>query len=196
MLLDYDPYQSLYIFGDQNAAKEIKFWIEKHTPVTQPPELIDREKFMSLPDNAQCMIGFSNIKYRKEILSHPVSNKRRWVGFLHPESTISQIELLGKGIIIHPTAHIGWGVKIGDFCCIAPHCHVGHGAELGTSVVMSPGSIVLGATSVGSYVTMGAKTVLADRISIADDCEFLMSSVVTRSIPDAGRYVGNRKVPE
>lgn len=194
MLLDYDPLRPLYIFGTGNPAHELRHWLISDEAVSQEPELIDQDQFQALPYGAQCIIGFANPQYRKRLVQSPLFAARSWVGFVHARSCVENIKGLGRGVIVQPMACVGFGVTVGNLGWITTMSHVGHGTIVGSNVVISPGTMIMGQCQIGSSVWFGASSVVADKITICDDCHFLMTSVVTKNISAAGQYYGNRKI--
>jgi UDP-3-O-[3-hydroxymyristoyl] glucosamine N-acyltransferase len=106
---------------------------------------------------------------------------------------LTGIEKISNGTVIQPMVTVGYEASIGPFGWITPYCLVSHGDVLGSNVVLSPRVIVGGSTTIGDNVTIGIGTIVSDKINICSDCEFIMSSVVTKSIDQPGKYYGNKK---
>lgn len=192
MLLNFDPNKPLYIIGTGIPAQELLLWIkaENHGKIS----LVDRHSLSDLPNNIQCIPGFSNREFRLTLFSDPIIKNYHWVSYVHPSSVIlTEIENVGTGTVIQPMVTVGHSVDIGKFGWITPYCLVSHGDVLGTNVVLNPRTTVGGSTQIGNNVTVGLSSTICDKISICSDCEFLMTSVVTKNIVEPGKYYGNKK---
>ena len=192
MLLNYNPNKTLYIVGTGIPAVELRDWIANEDPNLEIV-LIERQQLKNLPDNSQCIPGFANRRFRSEMVNDPLCKNHTWVSYVHPSSVLIATAKIGAGTVIHPMSVIGHNVIIGNFGWITPYCLLSHGDILGNNVVLSPRVIVGGTTTIGDNVTIGLSSTICDKISICSDCEFLMTSVVTKNIVVPGIYVGNKK---
>lgn len=194
MLLNYNKDLPLYVIGSGVYTQELCAWI--HNEPTGAVEMVNKDQFFNLEDNAQCLIGFLTFEYRKSFLDDVTQHKRSWPSYVHQSAVVPTPHLLGKGVIVQPLSMIGFGAILGDFCSVATMSSVGHNCHLGKNSVLSPGVIITGSTNVGDNVQFGQSTSVADRLTIGSDIEFLMNSVVTKNITVSGRYYGNKKVPQ
>jgi len=196
MLTDYDPLLPLYVYGQGVAARELEAWIKTTESHCGKISQIGQDEFSALPHQSQVIVGFANNQYRMRTFQSSWRHRYRWVGYVHPSSMIPVDTIFGIGSVIQPGVWIGHEVTIGNFAWITTLCHVGHGASLGENVVLNPKSLVLGSTCIGSNVWIGAASTVADHVTITNNCEFLMTSTVTKSIVQPGRYLGNRRLPD
>jgi UDP-3-O-[3-hydroxymyristoyl] glucosamine N-acyltransferase len=192
MLIDYDCFKTLYILGDGIVAKELQAWISSE--VTGSVQVISPDKYMTLPDQSQCMIGFQNIQYRQNFLLTALSYSRVWPTFIHPTAFVTNVELIESGTVISPMAAIGFNVSIAKFGMIGLHSKLGHNDKLGQNVVVSPGTTIGGSTTIGNNIFFGQSSSIRDKITICDNVIFNMNSIVTKDIMDAGVYYGNKKI--
>ena len=128
----------------------------------------------------------------------------------------SRFELYGKHLskiytsnLIHPTSQIGIGVDIGDSNHFLANTFVNnysvigknniintsaiieHEALIGNHNHLSVGSIICGRVRIGDHCFLGAGSVVIDKISIGNNIIIGANTVVTKSINEAGTYVGN-----
>ena len=191
MLLNYNPTDPLYVIGKGVTAREIACYISKETGSTIPTVTI--EEFQTLPDNSQCVMGFFDVELRAEFLKNIDRFQRRWPSWIHPTSSVVNVESIGQGIVIYSLSHIGYESKIGDFSILAVQTNIAHGVQLGRNAIVCPDTLIGGSTIVGDNVFFGQKCSIRDRIQIASNVTLYMNSVVTRSITEPGTYYGNRK---
>lgn len=191
MLINFNSSKPLYIVGTGIPAVELKNWIleEYNCDIF----LVTRQQLHDLDDNSQCIPGFANREYRLALVNDLICKNYTWVSYIHPSSILNSTAKIGPGTVIQPMVTIGHEVVIGNFGWIAAYCFVSHGDILGNNVVLSPNVIVAGSTRIGDNVTIGLSSTICDKISICSDCNFLMTSVITKNIDTPGVYLGNRK---
>jgi len=193
MLLYYNSDEPLYVIGDGVYTKELIEYLKEETQgsILQ----ISRQEYFKLPDHAQCMIGFHNMKFRISFLEESKNLLRSWPSFVHSRSSVSKSANFGKGVTIGPMTYVGYGTSVGNFCSTGPFVHLGHGAQLGQNCVVNQFSAIGGSTQVGDNVEVGQSSVIRDKIEIGSNIEICMTSAVTKSIAEPGKYFGNRRVP-
>ena len=192
MLLHFDYHETLYVVGDGLYTHELVEYLYKDV---MNVKRVTREEYFTLPDYAQCIIGFHNMEYRISFLQESKNLKRRWPSFVHPNGTTSKYADIGHGVTIGPMNYVGYGASIADFCSTGPFVHIGHGAERGQNCIVNQFSAVGGSTVVGNNVEIGQSSTIRDKISICSDVQICMTSAVTKSIIETGKYFGNRRVP-
>lgn len=87
-------------------------------------------------------------------------------------STIGPESVVGKGSIVNHGAVVDHDCILGEFCHIAPGSVLGGGVTIGERVLIGAGAVVLAGVTVAPDVVIGA------------------GSVLTRSVHQAGTYVG------
>jgi len=192
MLLNYNSGQPLYVIGQGISVQEIAHWIKETESIDVFP--VTTEDFVNLSDNSQGIIGFWNFSYRKEFIEKIKTLKRRWPTYIHPQTYVTNQNLIGQGTVVLSMSVLGYGVSVGDFCMIGEFCKIGHNTQLGNNVVMTPGSIIGGSTKIHDNVWLGQSSSVKDQLNITNNVEFLMNSVVTKDILESGKYYGNKKV--
>jgi acyl-[acyl carrier protein]--UDP-N-acetylglucosamine O-acyltransferase len=191
MLLHYDYNKPIYVVGDGLYTQELVEYLLLDTMNVRP---VSTEEYFVLPDNSQCLIGFHNMEYRIRFLNDSSHLKRCWPSFIHPNGTISKSATFGKGVTIGPMNYVGYGAVVADFCSTGPFVHIGHGANLGNNCIVNQFSAIGGSTVVGNNVEIGQSSTIKDKIKICSDVQICMTSAVTKTIGESGKYFGNRRV--
>lgn len=192
MLLGYDHAQPLYVIGRGISPDEIAHWIQQTESIKV--HRVSTEEFLNLSEDAQCVIGFWNMDYRKNFIQNIKYHKRRWISYVHPRASVTDLDSVGKGTVILGMAHLHYGVHLGNFCLIGAFCNVGHGTQLGQNVVMSPNTIIGGSTTIGNDVLFSQCCSVRDKIKISDSITFAMNSILTKDVSESGYYIHHKKV--
>ena len=193
MLLNYDPTSVLYLIGTGVVADECRFCLEREN-VTDIIALKYNE-WDKIPNQAQCVIGFQNYINKQRILTVDRINQYRWPTYMHPSAVVEDNRSLGQGCWIGSLANISFNSKVGDFSVVTSYSNVAHGCRLGRNNFLAPSTIICGSVTTGDNISFGVGSLIKDRITIGSDIEFIIDSVVTKDIPDSGRYYGNRRIP-
>ena len=192
MILNYAGEDPIHVIGTGVAAYEIKAWLQSDT--TNEILLIDPSTAADLPKGSHCMLGFVNLDYRKKFINTHDIKKYNWPIFVHPTAWVHDTTLLSPGTVLYPMCQVAYQVFAGEFLIVTPMATIGHGANLGQNVVLCPGVVIGGSAKVGDNILFGQQTNIKDKIEIASDTKFAMSSVVTRDITESGDYYGNKRI--
>ena len=68
------------------------------------------------------------------------------------------------------------------------NCHLGHNVEIGENTLIVASVSIGGSTTIGRRCVIGGHVAIRDNIDIVDDVTILGTSVVTKSITEAGTY--------
>lgn len=68
------------------------------------------------------------------------------------------------------------------------NCHIGHNVEIGAHTLMVASVSIGGSATIGRRCVIGGHVTIRDNIDIVDDVTILGTSVVTKSITEAGTY--------
>jgi sugar O-acyltransferase (sialic acid O-acetyltransferase NeuD family) len=109
---------------------------------------------------------------------------------VHPTGFISPSAAIGSACQVLAFAFIGAAARIGDACIVKSHASVDHECRLGHSVYVGPGAVLAGEVEVGDCAAIGAGAVLLPGVRIPADAIVGAGAVVTRSLAEAGTYVG------
>lgn len=191
MLLNHDVNDPIYIIGQSVLADEYDWLLSRNDPC----EIIhvDHDRFDSVPQGSQCMLGFGNIEYRKKFITQNPVDRYRWPTFVHPQALVEDHSLLGRGCIVYPFSYVCFRTHIGDFNVLAPHCGITHETHTGTNVYFSPNVTVGGRSHIGDHVFFGYSSTISSYVNISSDTKFLMNSSIHRDVIEPGVYFGNRR---
>lgn len=191
MLLNYDRNKELYIIGSSLPTMEFKEWIANDD--TGVINTVNHDEVKDLPDNSQCIIGFQTLKHRVKFLKELENLTLHWPTYIHPTAFVHNISLIGHGCVLTPLSSVGYNVKLDNFCLVGQSVTIGHGSSLGYNTVIAPGTTIAGSTCIGDRVYFGQNSSVKDHLTICNDTNFFMNSIVTKNIDLPGTYYGNRK---
>ena len=112
------------------------------------------------------------------------------VTLIHPDATVSDSAIIGKGTVvvagavINADAVIGQGVivntgsSVDHDCVVEDFCHVAVGAH------------VCGTVYIGKGTMVGAGATIVNNLHICEDCIIGAGAVVLNNIEEQGTYVG------
>lgn len=85
--------------------------------------------------------------------------------------------------------------KICDRAIIDSHVYIGHNDYIGEDTRIAAGTTLGGTCRVGKRVWIGIGCTLKEHITIGDDCDVLINSVVISSVPAGTRVAGFYAIP-
>ena len=188
---NHNPKELVYVIGHSVQADEIAHMLESCCEGNV--KVIHHDDILSIPPNAQCVMGFSNIVFRKKLLAQDFVRSWAWPTFVHDDALVEKTASLGKGCLVYPKTTILHKARLGDFGLVFPHSHLSHGCQIGKNVVLCPYTIIGGNTNIGDNVFFGQASSIKDKITIVDDTNFFMNSIVTKSIVESGTYYGSKR---
>ncbi len=150
--------------------------------------LVPHDEFRYVAPGSQCILGFLNCQYRKKFLQNFDVKQYRWPSYIHASSVVSPDVVIEPGVFIGPQCHISYMSKVGAFGHVAAQNLVGHDSWIGENTVLTPGVTVTGGNRIGNNVWFGARCIVRDQITIADDCEFAIGTVIRKSVTQSGKY--------
>jgi UDP-3-O-[3-hydroxymyristoyl] glucosamine N-acyltransferase len=80
--------------------------------------------------------------------------------------------------------------RIGKRTKIDNLCHIAHNVVLGADCAITAGCMISGSTTVGDRVTLGGHALLGGHLKVASDTRFGGMSIVFKSPPGPGDYMG------
>jgi UDP-3-O-[3-hydroxymyristoyl] glucosamine N-acyltransferase len=120
-------------------------------------------------------------------------------GYAQERGHFLKIPQIG-GVVIDDDVEIGanctvdratlGNTRIGARTKIDNLCHIAHNVVIGTDCCFTAGCMVSGSTIVGDRVMLGGHALLGDHLKVASDTRFGGMSVVFRSPPGPGDYMG------
>ena len=205
------------IFGSSGLAKEIEWFLydlsnrgyHSYKPqyfvskidignAIQGIEVISEETFEEkiIPhhDLINVFIGIGSPTIKEKIFNKlSVYPHINYPNIIHHNASLDNRSggvIMGKGNVICPGSVLTTNIKIGDFTLTYLDCTVGHDTIIGNFTTISPGCQISGNVTIGCNVFIGAGAVVLERLSICDNAIIGAGAVVTKSITEAGTYVG------
>lgn len=194
MITDLAPDQPLYIIGTGGLAKELAHWIVQSGK--NNIAFVDPTLYQTLPKASACVLGFAIPQYRTQFFNENKIDHMIWPYFVHPTCFLGGSNKIGKGTVLYPNIYCGYEVALGDFVFAHQCVSIGHRTVVGDYSLLHPNVTIGGGTTIGSEVVINMSCVIKDLIDIVDRVDLLMTSVVTKSIPESGKYFGNRRLAD
>lgn len=181
-------------YPESITIKEVKTAIEEEHPsngvlVIEPDEL-----FANGNNNYQYvnLVVKQDFKIRKQITEFLDNNNLDRFTYIHPSAVVSLSScIIHPGVIIGPLVGIAFGVEIERDVMILAQAGIAHGCKINAGTYISGQTCIGGSTNIGKFCYFGMRSVVYDRVSIADDVTISVASVVRKSITQAGVYHGN-----
>ena len=133
----------------------------------------------------------TDMSKRKEIADKITSNSLRRAKFVHSSAIIDPTAIIELGTFIGPFCIVAYQSVVNQDCLIAPYTLVSHRATVGQGTVSNPGAMIAGAVNVGCYCLLGIRSTTVDQIDICDNVVVGPNSFITKTITEAGRYLGS-----
>lgn len=204
--------ESIVIIGYGGLAKEIAQYIADINEVKQKWEFIgycgeissiigmrigassivmEDNELLETGEHRAVVIGSGLSKVMAQIHEKFSTNCNLYYpNIIHPSTYIASDVPPDSGTIVCPGAVISVNTIVGKHNIFNWNSTIGHDAMIGDFNVFSPGCNVSGCTRIGSRVFVGTGAQVIQGLSICDDVVVGAGAVVTKSIFDAGVYVG------
>lgn len=115
----------------------------------------------------------------------------QWTSLVSSKATISSdCSISQRGVIVMHGCVMTRGVEISDGCLINMNCTLGHGCRIGAHSELAPG-VYASQTEIGEGTFLGINAVVIPRVNIGRNCVIGAASVVTRSVGDGMKLMGN-----
>lgn len=124
-----------------------------------------------------------------EIRKH-LSNGKKLVSLIHPNSVIAEGVKIGEGTVIMAGAVVNPGTTIGNGCIVNTCSSVDHDCVLGNYVHIAVGAHLCGTVTVGDETWIGAGATINNNIAICNKCLIGSGAVVINHIDKPGTYIG------
>jgi len=181
----------LHIIGTGGLAREMAHWITQNNQINI--QFVEPNQFSQIPKSSYCVIGFAIPEYRKKFFDTYDIESMIWPYFIHPTVFLGGKNTIGRGTVIYPNVYIGHESHLGEFVFVHQKVNIGHNCQIGNHNLINPTTSIGGGTVLGENVNIGMSTTIKDLVTVCNNCEFLMTSVVTKNIDNPGQYYGNRK---
>jgi len=204
-----------FIFGASGHAKEV-FWtikeineiseekivVDKFIVADNDPSLgssydsiaiISESEYLEKHKNKvhNCILAIGSSKIRKIIFNKIYSKNTLFPSLIHPSAVYDKTSVkIGKGVYIGPNVTMTIDSNIDEFVHINIASTISHDAQIGAFTTISPGVHIAGNVTLEENVFLGVNAVTIERISICSNTIIGAGAVVTKTINDAGTYVG------
>lgn len=151
-------------------------WIQQRQFICVSGDLLFKQQVVALLDSQSA--DFFSLVGRNNAI-HPDFKIGRGT-FVNEYNDLLGESTIGDHAILSCFCQIGRSVTIGDFCHVSSYCYLNN-------------------CSIGPGTALGLRTsvigpVQGPALVIADECNFMMGSVITKDIDQPGTYYGNRRV--
>ena len=110
---------------------------------------------------------------------------------ISPLAYVSKNSFIDEGSIVMHKSFVNSNVNIGKNCSINTGSIIEHDVTIGNHSHISTGSIINGGCNIGEKVFIGSNSTIVNNINIVEKAIIGAGAVVTKSIKEAGIYIGN-----
>lgn len=137
-------------------------------------------------------IGVGHPGVRRKVIERLIANPAlNFPNLINPNVEIAEgLITLGRGNVITQGVSLTCDIRIGDFNLFNLNSTLGHDAIIGTGNVINPGCNISGRVQLGDWCLLGTGCRILETLQIVSDVIIGSGAVVTRSITEAGTYVG------
>ena len=163
---------------------------ELHTKYNYKEPFLGALEDHTIRQDVQYMFCFSNMIYKRQLVSLFKDAGAKFLTFIHPTALIAESCSIGEGVLISHNASVGPMAVIGDFNILNSRCTIGHDTTLEDYNFISPQVSISGNNSIGSYNMFGVNSATIPEVSIGDNNTIGAGSIITRSVADNSVIVG------
>jgi len=148
-------------------------------------------------DQRQIMCAVTNIGFKKQVIDQLTPQAPNWFSVLADNSHIGHGVSIGHNTFVNNFNVVFDDAVIGNHCTITNYTQLSHAVVVGDFSHVGPYSY-LSFTNLGPGSCLGLRSSFTGKpnnaIDTADWCNFMIGSVVTKSIASSGTYMGNRRI--
>ncbi len=182
-----------YIFGTGAHATEVAELLDLQM-MGEAFFITEEEEEALLPtlsnSDFTLVIGVGNPFSRLKILKRWDSLIRNFKTVQHKNSFISPSASIGSGVLIQFGNVVSSYAVIENGVLLNWNSTIGHHTTIGEGSVINPSASVSGNCRLGSGVLIGTGARVLEGITIGDSAIIGAGAVVTRDVPELGRFVG------
>ena len=145
----------------------------------------------------QFLVGISSVKLKQKIVNYLDRYRASYFSLIgHNNNFHSQCNI-GRGTFVNYCNEMLGCPQIGDHCIVTAYCQIAHNTVIKDFCHISAYSYINNVT-LGTGSVLGLRSSIGNRDNIvtADYCNFIINSVVTKSVTQSGTYFGNRKLSD
>lgn len=136
-------------------------------------------------------VAIGDNKTRRNVAAALLSKGYAFASITHPKAVVSPHARLGDGVGVLANAVINAGAAIANGAIINTSAIVEHDCILGGFCHISPGAVLAGGVSVGESSWIGANATIRQNTRIGDDVILGAHGFTSKSLLQAGTYIGN-----
>lgn len=191
----HDTGKVLCFIGNSHINKEMFRYFKQ----TRECEQILYEEILTKDQNwindRQFIVTTASIYFRKLVVDGLSHFTPHYFSICGMQNHIGLDVVIGHGVLIHSFNTILDGVVVGDHTMLTTHSVFSHHSVIKDFCHIGSHSQILVATvGTGCYIAARASIVgtIDSPTIVADYCNFILGSMVTKTIESAGTYYGNR----
>lgn len=140
-------------------------------------------------------IAFGDMKKRKQVYEHYVSNGWEAVNIIHPDAVVSKDAKIGKGVLIECGCLITPNPVIGDNVVVNTGSQVNHDNVVEDHVYIASGVILSGGVTIHENTLLDDGVVVTLGHSVGKNSLIGAGGIVTKDIPENTVAYGNPAKP-
>lgn len=154
----------------------------------------DEEAAIDRPDTG-FVVAIGNNDRREALFGAYSGRGVEPVTVIHPAASVSPSATIGQGAMIMAGAIVGPLARIGRGVILNHGAIAEHDTVVEDFAHLAPGAVLAGGAKAGKRCFIGANSCVRHGAEISDDVILGHGAVATRSIAEAGTYVGNPARP-
>lgn len=193
----HDAARPLCFVGHSSLSQEIVSDI-KHDRVCVQHSLEELEtKSREWFDKHQFIVLSSDVAFKQQVVAFLQQQQAHFFSIIGKNNVVNHDTVIGRGTYIYNFNDLLFrGNYIGNHCIVVAYCHFSHGVHIGDYSHISSYTY-LNNCEIGTGSIIGIRSSVvgfSSKISIADNTNLMLGSVVTKNLPDTGTYFGNRRI--
>ena len=143
-----------------------------------------------LAEDTAFFVSIGNSSFRRRIQDKVLEAGGVIATLVHPDSTVSDTALLGKGVVIMAGSVINADAIVGDGVIVNTCSSIDHDCKVGDFCHVSVGAHVCGTVFIGESSWIGAGAVISNNLRICENCMVGAGAVVISDVEEQGTYIG------
>ena len=192
----FDSGSPIYLVGKTTWNNEIYHSLKKQTRVEVIALEDLQKKTKQDPNSHQYFCFAGSLPFKMKIIDaikDSVENPN-FVSLISDQSMVHEEAVIGKGVLVCPTALITGPSSVGDFSVINHYTILGHGYSTLQEHVFTGAYVNIANSFLGKGTFVGSFTKL-DRVTTAPHTQFYMNSrIKNHNFTEAGTYKNTKKM--
>jgi sugar O-acyltransferase (sialic acid O-acetyltransferase NeuD family) len=141
-------------------------------------------------DSSDFFVAIGDNGVRERFMRELLAEGYSIATIVHPTAVIASSVVIEEGSCVFAGAILNPFVRIAKGVIVNTSASVDHHSNIGSFSHLCPGTVLAGGVTVGEQCFLGAGAVVSNQIHIINDVTLGAGAVVTKSIAEAGTYVG------